>query len=93
MAIHPRSFHYDMPEGGREAIDSELTLESDPTWMMSDDSHTANGFTLTEAGREMVRARGLVCQCALSGAYNNHVRHWRWTRSARTASRAPKRTG
>ncbi len=37
---------------------------------MSDDNHASNGFTLTEAGRELVRAQGMVCQCALCGTYN-----------------------
>ena len=58
MAVRRQGFHYRMPEGGQEAIDSGLALESDPTWMMSDDSRAANGFTLTEAGRELVRAPG-----------------------------------
>ena len=71
MAVRRQGFHYRMPQGGREAIDSGLVVESDPTWMMSDDSRAANGFTLTEAGRELVRAHGMVCGCALCGAYNH----------------------
>ena len=70
MAVRRQGFHYRMPEGGQEAIDSGLVGESDPTWMYSDDNHAANGFTLTEAGIKLVRARGMVCQCALCGAYN-----------------------
>ena len=69
MAVRRQGFRYRMPEGGREAIDSGLALEADPTWMMSDDSRAANGFTLTEAGRELVRAQGMVCECALCGAH------------------------
>ena len=70
MAVRRQGFHYRMPEGGQEAMDRGLVGESDPTWMMSDHSHTSNGFTLTEAGTRLVRAQGMVCQCALCGAYN-----------------------
>ena len=72
MAVRRQGFHYRMPEGGREAIESGIVGESDPTWMMSDDRRAANGFTLTETGRELVRAQGMVCQCALCGKYNHH---------------------
>ena len=68
MAVHRQGFHYRMPEGGQEAIDSGLVGESDPTWMYSDDRRAANGFTLTKTGIELVRAQGMVCQCALCGA-------------------------
>ena len=70
MAVRRQGFHYRMPKGGQEAMDSGLVGESDLTWMMSDYSHTSNGFTLTEAGTRLVRAQGMVCQCALCGAYN-----------------------
>ena len=72
MAVRRQGFHYRMPEGGREAIESGLVGESDPTWMMSDDRRAANGFTLTETGMKLVRARGMICQCALCGKYNHH---------------------
>ena len=45
MAVRQQGFHYRMPEGGQEAIDSGLVGESDPTWMYSDDRRAANGFT------------------------------------------------
>ena len=52
-------------------MDSEgLVQESDPTWMYSDDHRASNGFTLTKTGIELMRAQGMVCQCALCGAYN-----------------------
>ena len=68
MAVRQQGFHYRMPEGGQEAIDSGLVGESDPTWMYSDDRRASNGFTLTKTGIELVRAQGMVCQCALCGA-------------------------
>ena len=68
MAVRRQGFHYRMPEGGQEAIDSGLVGESDPTWMYSDDRRAANGFTLTKTGIELMRAQGMVCQCALCGA-------------------------
>ena len=68
MAVRQQGFHYRMPEGGQEAIDSGLVGESDPTWMYSDDRRASNGFTLTKTGIELMRAQGMVCQCALCGA-------------------------
>ena len=68
MAVRRQGFHYRMPEGGQEAIDSGLVGESDPTWMYSDDRRASNGFTLTKTSIELVRAQGMVCQRALCGA-------------------------
>ena len=70
MAVRRQGFHYRMPEGGQEAIDSGLVGESDPTWMMSDD-RPPGSQRFHPHGRpasELVRAQGMVCQCALCGA-------------------------
>ena len=53
-----------MPPGGKQAIDAGLVVESDPTWMYSDDHRASNRFTLTELGREIMREQGFVCKCA-----------------------------
>ena len=46
MAVRRQGFHYRMPEGGQEAMDSGLVGESDPTWMYSDDHRASNGLGL-----------------------------------------------
>ena len=53
-----------MPPGGKQAMSAGLVVESDPTWMYSDDHRASNGFTLTELGREIMREQGFVCKCA-----------------------------
>ena len=53
-----------MPPGGPEAIETSLVVESDPTWMYSDDYRASNGFTLTPLGRKIMVHHGFVCTCA-----------------------------
>lgn len=55
-----------MPEGGQEAIDAGLVVQTDPTWMMSDDIRACNGFALTTLGERAALFAGIAknCQCA-----------------------------
>ena len=53
-----------MPPGGKDAIDAGIVVESDPTWVYSDDGRASNGFTLTELGRDVMVEMGFVCKCA-----------------------------
>ena len=67
QAVERRGWRYDMPSGGQSAIDAGLVVESDPTWMMSDDYRASNGFNLTDKGRELVQSVGWLCQCTWCG--------------------------
>jgi len=60
-------FRYSMPDWARALIDAKLGVESDPTWMMSDDYRACNGITLTEAGLEEAKKLGMVCKCVTCG--------------------------
>ena len=53
-----------MPQGGREAIEAGVVVESDPTWMYSDAYSASNGFALTELGRQIMTEQGFLCRCA-----------------------------
>ena len=53
-----------MPPGGPEAIQADLVVESNPTWVYSDDGGASNGFTLTELGHDVMVEMGFVCKCA-----------------------------
>ena len=52
-----------MPDGGVAAIEAGVVVESDPTWMYSDDHRASNGFTLTNLGRKIMVQKGHVCGC------------------------------
>ncbi len=64
QAVSKRGFRHQMPEGAQEAIRAGLVMESDPTWMYSDDSRASNGFALTELGIAVTEGQGWTCACA-----------------------------